>query len=903
MAQIREKYDNELENIVVSFQKNHDDTSFEALYKASYKKIYAYIQMMTRDNVRTEDIVQNSYIICYRKIDQLREASKFMAWMKNIAYHELSNSVSNKEVLLSDSQSADEDVDFFDNITDDKMEMPEKAAEDKNLKRLIIKTINTLPEKQRMAVLAFYYEDKSIKDIAEALGAPENTVKTYLNRARKSMNASMKSYADSNGLKMVPFAVAPFMFAMFNDEASACELQAIGGGKLFAKILAGINAKGGAAAGSAIGTTTAAGAATAGSAVGTTAAAGVAAAGAVVGSGIGIKTLIAAVVGAVVVGGGGTYAVTRVLNNSNNSNNDIAVTTEENTDSDENYSEAYGEDEDLAAENETDINDETVDSKEDISTDATEAELANSKQVLSLHMEVHTTEGAHNEKKTDNQGREYSISRGVDPVFFHSTNADIKYFPYKPGEVIFVTEKPINKQTTADLVEEYINPHLEEIEGFFNENVDDTMYAISKDQTNIEEEKRVTIPKMDVTKWFPQEMSINTDDGIIDMELTKVEMSVSCTLINNIDADIDWQVPTTILEKEQGGGFPKGSLVIPCYVYLNFFEDGDAVDDLHRRLRGEDVDGTTSSDSEVDLKQKLADAAGVTTDKIEGFSYNDFDKDGVYEAFGTVEREDGWTYTDLWFVNPDKAEQIIEGIFHIDEYASHDGVGLVDTGERIWLFINRFNSGTGIMYTEYIYSVKDGNYYESQISKGIRDDFKTIDYDSYNDDKLAIHITELGANDVNPALNYYAYDAGIDDFVSDGSTQDGNAADDSDKSADAGNADYCKDIHGKYGYETGFYVDLNSLQELEDCYQMEMYVTWNYGGDPSAPKDVIRIDKNASAVLYPFDTIQSGFWTGGEGTTFSKVVSENPGRKIWMCDIETGANGYITDITTLTISG
>ena len=115
--------------------------------------------------------------------------------------------------------------------------------------------------------------------------------------------------------------------------------------------------------------------------------------------------------------------------------------------------------------------------------------------------------------------------------------------------------------------------------------------------------------------------------------------------------------------------------------------------------------------------------------------------------------------------------------------------------------------------------------------------------------------------------------------------------------------DYCKDIHGTYGYETGFFVDLDSIQELDDCYQMEMYVTWSYTGDSTAPKDIIRIDKNAFVTMFPLETLKSGFWTGGKDTTFSQIVNEHKGGKIWMCDVDTGNNGYITSITTLTISG
>ncbi len=229
MADQKIEFNEELSSVVKRFRDNRDEESFELLYKMTYKKLYAYVQMMSKNKEKTYDVLQNSYMICFRKIEQLSNPSKFMSWMKNISYHELAHSYDDREVILGDNPSEDEDFDFFDSIRDEKVEMPEKAVEDQNLKRLIWRNINTLPNKQRMAVIAFYYEDSSIKEISEALGAPENTVKTYLNRARKALNASMKAYADSNGLKMVPLGIIPFMSVMIGEEASACELTADSG--------------------------------------------------------------------------------------------------------------------------------------------------------------------------------------------------------------------------------------------------------------------------------------------------------------------------------------------------------------------------------------------------------------------------------------------------------------------------------------------------------------------------------------------------------------------------------------------------------------------------------------------------------------------------------------------------
>ena len=47
--------------------------------------------------------------------------------------------------------------------------------------------LDTLTERARAAVVLYYYEDRSVSEVAKILGAPENTVKTLLSRARDTM--------------------------------------------------------------------------------------------------------------------------------------------------------------------------------------------------------------------------------------------------------------------------------------------------------------------------------------------------------------------------------------------------------------------------------------------------------------------------------------------------------------------------------------------------------------------------------------------------------------------------------------------------------------------------------------------------------------------------------------------
>ena len=208
------------------FATSHSSESFEKLYRLTYPKVYSYVSMLTHGNKETaEDVIQSGYLICYDKIDQLQKPENFTAWAKNICYHEYLHAIekTSHEQLLDDTQSADEETDFFDNIQDEKIEVPEKAAENGELKRLIFKTLDSLPENQRAAVISFYFDDKKISAIAADMNAPENTIKTYLSRAKKNLCSVMSSFADSNGLKLVPVALIPFMAAVFSEKVKACE--------------------------------------------------------------------------------------------------------------------------------------------------------------------------------------------------------------------------------------------------------------------------------------------------------------------------------------------------------------------------------------------------------------------------------------------------------------------------------------------------------------------------------------------------------------------------------------------------------------------------------------------------------------------------------------------------------
>ena len=81
-------------------------------------------------------------------------------------------------------------------------------AEDELMKLRL--EIAYLTENRRQVVYLFYYENKSVRDIARALAMPEGTVKWHLNKARKDLKEAFQMERKIGKLGMNPVKAAGF---------------------------------------------------------------------------------------------------------------------------------------------------------------------------------------------------------------------------------------------------------------------------------------------------------------------------------------------------------------------------------------------------------------------------------------------------------------------------------------------------------------------------------------------------------------------------------------------------------------------------------------------------------------------------------------------------------------------
>ena len=286
---------NEITKETVDRAAQGDRYAIEELYTLTYNDVYRSAKFLLQDEDTVLDIVQDTYVAAFQNLDRLTDRENFRPWVRRIATNKAKDYIKRKKPILF-SEMAPEDggeIDFRDERPD---HYPELVLDRKETSRLVREILGTLSEDQRLVIGMFYYEQMSVKEIAEALGCSENTVKSRLNYGRRKVEVKVRDL-EKKGTKLYSLAPLPFLISLLALEASAAEIPS-------ATILAAVTAECAAA-----GTATASAAATAAGA-GTKAAAG---AGAKAAAGAGVKsalaTKIAAGALAVAVAGGTVAAV------------------------------------------------------------------------------------------------------------------------------------------------------------------------------------------------------------------------------------------------------------------------------------------------------------------------------------------------------------------------------------------------------------------------------------------------------------------------------------------------------------------------------------------------------------------------------------------------------------------
>jgi RNA polymerase sigma-70 factor (ECF subfamily) len=169
--------------------KEGDDDAFAQLVTAYQDRLINIFYHLVQNQDAAEDLTQDVFLRIYRARRGYVPTARFSTWLFRIANNLVSNSRRDKgrrkEITLTGSESGPLGP-----------RPQEQLATEKSafLPAVVQRALETLNDRQRIAVLLHKFEDMSYEDIAEAMEMSPAAVKSLLSRARENLRVALEPY-------------------------------------------------------------------------------------------------------------------------------------------------------------------------------------------------------------------------------------------------------------------------------------------------------------------------------------------------------------------------------------------------------------------------------------------------------------------------------------------------------------------------------------------------------------------------------------------------------------------------------------------------------------------------------------------------------------------------------------
>ncbi|MGN6388964.1 MAG: RNA polymerase sigma factor [Burkholderiaceae bacterium] len=185
-----------------------DRDAFALLMRRYNRPLYRAARSILRDDAEAEDALQEAYLLAFRHLGAFRGDSSLSTWLTRIVVNEaIARSRKTgrraKVIRLGGDTPWDDAAETSMNQPPaeqpehpERPEQPEQAAQRAEVRRLIEKRIDDLPEAFRTVFVLRAVEDLSVEETAAALGIPEATVRTRYFRARSLLRESLSRELD-----------------------------------------------------------------------------------------------------------------------------------------------------------------------------------------------------------------------------------------------------------------------------------------------------------------------------------------------------------------------------------------------------------------------------------------------------------------------------------------------------------------------------------------------------------------------------------------------------------------------------------------------------------------------------------------------------------------------------------
>jgi RNA polymerase sigma-70 factor (ECF subfamily) len=156
-----------------------DRLAIQVLFARHHVRVYRFILRIVKSQTIAEDLISEVFLDVWRQADRFNGHSAVSTWLLAIARFKALSALRRR----TEDQLDDDTAATIEDLSDGPEVMVQKKVNGEILQQLLAE----LSPEHRMIIDLVYYHEKSVEEVAEIAGIPENTVKTRMFYARKRL--------------------------------------------------------------------------------------------------------------------------------------------------------------------------------------------------------------------------------------------------------------------------------------------------------------------------------------------------------------------------------------------------------------------------------------------------------------------------------------------------------------------------------------------------------------------------------------------------------------------------------------------------------------------------------------------------------------------------------------------
>jgi RNA polymerase sigma-70 factor, ECF subfamily len=191
------------EALMVRFQSG-DRAAFTLLVRRHQSPLYNFALRQLRSGPAAEEVVQDAFVRVVNNAAEFKHASRFSTWLYTITRnlcidHVRKRAIRNHPSLdeaRGDTRGSGGEGPTLGERTADTRANVERAAVTVEIRERLLAAVDDLPDDQREVFLLREVSNVPFKEIAEIVGAPENTVKSRMRYALERLQAALSDFEE-----------------------------------------------------------------------------------------------------------------------------------------------------------------------------------------------------------------------------------------------------------------------------------------------------------------------------------------------------------------------------------------------------------------------------------------------------------------------------------------------------------------------------------------------------------------------------------------------------------------------------------------------------------------------------------------------------------------------------------